>query len=121
VSEQRFNGYVYCRPCAANFVVCRAKQNGKHQKRQAEGISSAHSKSVHPCRPCRKLPLNFGEPVEQWELKQIPLQKVLEQCGGDFRIVFLPKTKKVPLFKTSLSSSKLQKGVPFRKVNIRIV
>jgi len=33
-------------------------------------------------RPVKKMPDTFGTLVKQWEKKQIPLSKVLKQCGG---------------------------------------
>jgi len=52
------------------------------KKRQAEGIAAAKAKGKHMGRPVKTMPDNFGILVKQWEKKQIPLSKVLEQCGG---------------------------------------
>jgi DNA invertase Pin-like site-specific DNA recombinase len=57
-------------------------ERGYIRQRQAEGIAAARLRGVHLGRPSKPLPDNFGELVTQWERKQIPLRKVLEQCGG---------------------------------------
>jgi DNA invertase Pin-like site-specific DNA recombinase len=57
-------------------------ERGYILQRQAEGIAAAKRRGVHTGRPLKKTPDNFGELVKAWERKQIPLQKVLEQCGG---------------------------------------
>jgi len=51
-------------------------------QRQAEGIAAARRRGVHMGRPIKKVPDNFGELVRAWELKQMQLSKVLQQCGG---------------------------------------
>lgn len=50
------------------------------RKRQAEGIEVAKAKGVHMGRPKKKMPDNFIELVKQWELNQMSLEDVLEQC-----------------------------------------
>ncbi|MCL2079508.1 MAG: recombinase family protein [Oscillospiraceae bacterium] len=57
-------------------------ERGYILQRQAEGIAAAKRRGVHLGRPIKKPPENFGELVQAWENKQIPLSKVLEQCGG---------------------------------------
>ena len=63
-----------------SFVAQSERENIK--KRQAQGIAAAKAKGVHMGRPLKKMPDNFGTLVKQWEKKQIPLQKALEECGG---------------------------------------
>ena len=57
-------------------------ERGYILQRQAEGIAAAKAKGKHMGRPNKPMPDNFGVLVCEWERKQIPLQKVLEQCGG---------------------------------------
>ena len=57
-------------------------ERGYILQRQAEGIASAKSRGKHLGRPIKKTPGNFGKLVKSWENKEIPLSKVLEQCGG---------------------------------------
>jgi len=57
-------------------------ERGYLLQRQAEGIAAAKAKGKHMGRPNKPMPENFGVLVREWERKQIPLQKVLEQCGG---------------------------------------
>jgi len=63
-----------------SFVAQNERENIR--KRQAQGIAAAKAKGKHMGRPNKSMPDNFGTLVRQWERKQIPLQKVLEQCGG---------------------------------------
>ena len=50
------------------------------RRQQAEGITSAKARGVRFGRPPKTLPDNFGELVQQWERKQITLDKVLVLC-----------------------------------------
>ena len=61
---------------------CAHSERESIKKRQAEGIAAAKAKGTHMGRPVKAMPDNFGTLVKEWERKQIPLQKVLEQCGG---------------------------------------
>ena len=61
------------------------------KKRQAEGIAAARARGVHIGRPAKMPPENFGELVNAWERKQVPLSKVLEQCGGICEATFYRK------------------------------
>jgi len=63
-----------------SFVAQSEREN--IQKRQAEGIAAAKAKGKHMGRPNKEMPDNFGTLIREWERKQIPLQKVLEHCGG---------------------------------------
>jgi len=63
-----------------SFVAQSERENIK--KRQTEGIAAAKTRGVHMGRPSKKIPDNFGTLVRQWERKQIPLSKVLEQCDN---------------------------------------
>ena len=51
------------------------------KKRQAEGIAAAKAKGVKFGRPEKAVPNNFGEIVNAWEEKRLPLQEALEQCN----------------------------------------
>jgi len=51
-------------------------------QRQAEGIASARARGKHLGRPAKKPPAGFANLVKRWEHKEIPLHKVLEECGG---------------------------------------
>lgn len=51
-------------------------------QRQAEGIAAAKSRGKHLGRPAKKPPVSFANLVKRWEHKEIPLQKVLDECGG---------------------------------------
>jgi len=50
------------------------------RRQQAEGIASAKARGVRFGRPPKTPPDNFGELVQQWERKQITLDKVLTLC-----------------------------------------
>ena len=50
------------------------------RRQQAEGIASAKARGVRFGRPPKTPPNNFGELVQQWERKQITLDKVLTLC-----------------------------------------
>ena len=66
-------------------------ERGYILQRQAEGIAAAQRRGVHMGRPRKKLPDNLGELVKAWERKQMPLSKVLEQCGGICEATFYRK------------------------------
>lgn len=51
------------------------------RKRQAEGIAVARAKGVKFGRPEKPLPDNFGELVNQWEKRQLSIDKLLNLCG----------------------------------------
>ena len=57
-------------------------ERGYILQRQAEGIAAAQRRGTHMGRPIKKMPDCFGKLVKAWENKEIPLSKVLEQCGG---------------------------------------
>ena len=61
---------------------CSENERTAIKSRQAQGIAAAKAKGKHMGRPNKAMPDNFGTLVREWERKQIPLQKVLEQCGG---------------------------------------
>jgi len=63
-----------------SFVAQNERENIR--KRQADGIAAAKARGVHMGRPAKKMPENFGALIRLWERKQIPLAKVLEQCGN---------------------------------------
>jgi DNA invertase Pin-like site-specific DNA recombinase len=50
-------------------------------QRQAEGIAAAKLRGKHLGRPIKKAPAGFGKIVGCWENKEIPLSKVLVECG----------------------------------------
>jgi len=66
-------------------------ERGYILQHQAEGITAAQRRGVHMGRPRKKLPDNFGELIKAWERKQMPLSKVLEQCGGICEATFYRK------------------------------
>jgi len=66
-------------------------ERGYILQRQAEGIAAAQRRGAHMGRPRKKLPDDFGEIVNLWERKLIPLTKVLEQCGGICEATFYRK------------------------------
>ena len=66
-------------------------ERGYILQRQAEGITAAQRRGVHMGRPRKKLPDNFGELVKAWERNEIPLSKVLAQCGGICEATFYRK------------------------------
>jgi DNA invertase Pin-like site-specific DNA recombinase len=57
-------------------------ERGYTLQRQAEGIRAAKSRGKHLGRPIKHAPKGFGELVKRWERKEIPLSKVLAECGG---------------------------------------
>jgi len=57
-------------------------EHGYTLQRQAEGIRAAKSRGKHLGRPIKHAPEGFGELVKRWEHKEIPLSKVLAECGG---------------------------------------
>jgi len=66
-------------------------ERGYILQRQAEGITAAQRRGVHMGRPRKELPDNFGEMVKAWKCKQMPLSKVLAQCGGICEATFYRK------------------------------
>jgi len=76
-------------------------ERGYILQRQAEGIAAAQKRGAHMGRPRKKLPDNFGELVKAWERKQIPLSKVLEQCGGICEATFYRKLSEYRLTRTA--------------------
>ncbi|MDR2042885.1 MAG: recombinase family protein [Clostridium sp.] len=63
-----------------SFVAQNERENIR--RRQAEGIAAAKRRGVHLGRPIKQTPDGFGELVKGWERKEIPLSKVLADCGG---------------------------------------
>ena len=63
-------------------------ERGYILQRQAEGIAAAKRRGTHMGRPVKKTPDDFGNLVQAWERKQLPLLKVLEQCGGICQATF---------------------------------
>jgi DNA invertase Pin-like site-specific DNA recombinase len=57
-------------------------ERGHILQRQAEGIAAARRRGKHLGRPIKAVPSDFGTLVKEWETKQIPLSKVLAECGG---------------------------------------
>jgi DNA invertase Pin-like site-specific DNA recombinase len=57
-------------------------ERGYILQRQAEGIAAAKRRGKHLGRPSKKPPKDFANLVKRWEHKEIPLQKVLDECGG---------------------------------------
>lgn len=57
-------------------------ERGYILQRQAEGIAAAKSRGKHLGRPAKKPPKDFGNLVKRWEHREIPLQKVLDECDG---------------------------------------
>ena len=69
-----------------SFVAQSERENIK--KRQAQGIAAARARGVRFGRPVKEMPENFKELIRQWARKQIPLAKVIEQCGGIHEATF---------------------------------
>jgi DNA invertase Pin-like site-specific DNA recombinase len=61
---------------------CAESERTNTKSRQAAGIAAARARGKHLGRPAKKPPTDFANLVERWECKDIPLQKVLEECGG---------------------------------------
>lgn len=61
-----------------SFVAQNERESIK--KRQAEGIAAAKARGVRFGRPETLLPDHFAAMVEQWEQKQISLQRILQEC-----------------------------------------
>lgn len=61
-----------------SFVAQSERENIK--KRQAEGIAAAKAKGVRFGRPEKEVPDDFGEIVQAWEQKRLPIEEVLKQC-----------------------------------------
>jgi DNA invertase Pin-like site-specific DNA recombinase len=57
-------------------------ERGYILQRQAEGIASAKARGKHLGRPAKKPLKGFAKLVKRWELGEIKLQKVLDECGG---------------------------------------
>ncbi|GHU35030.1 integrase [Clostridia bacterium] len=57
-------------------------ERGYILQRQAEGIAAAKRRGKHLDRPAKKPPKDFLALVKRWERKEIPLQKILDECGG---------------------------------------
>ena len=80
-----------------SFVAQSEHENIK--KRQAQGIAAAKAKGVHMGRPAKKMPENFSILIRQWEKKQIPLSKVLKECGGICEATFYGRLAEYRLMK----------------------
>jgi DNA invertase Pin-like site-specific DNA recombinase len=63
-----------------SFVAQSERENTK--TRQTEGIASAKARGKHLGRPVKDVPGDFGNLVKAWEHKEIPLSKVLADCGN---------------------------------------
>jgi len=74
-------------------------ERGYILQRQAEGIASAKARGKHLGRPIKKAPGDFGNLVKAWERKEIPLSKVLEQCGGISAATFYRRLAEYRLIK----------------------
>ena len=73
-------------------------ERGYILQRQAEGIAAAKKRGIHLGRPIKKIPDDFGELVEAWERKQIPLSLVLDRCGKICAATFYRKLAKYRKF-----------------------
>lgn len=62
-----------------SFVAQSERENIR--KRQAEGIAAAKAKGVKFGRPEKEIPDDFGQMVDAWEQKKLPLAEVLKQCN----------------------------------------
>jgi len=74
-------------------------EHGYILQRQAEGIASAKARGKHLGRPIKKAPGDFGNLVKAWEHKEIPLSKVLKQCGGISAATFYRRLAEYRLLK----------------------
>ena len=74
-------------------------ERGYILQRQAEGIASAKARGKHLGRPIKKAPDDFGNLVKAWERKEIPLSKVLEQCGSISAATFYRRLAEYRLIK----------------------
>jgi len=99
-----------------SFVAQSERENIK--KRQAEGIAAAQRRGTHMGRPRKRLPNNFGEIVKAWERKQVPLSKILEQCGGICKATFYRKLSEYRLTHKRGDENAFSKGVPFENARI---
>jgi DNA invertase Pin-like site-specific DNA recombinase len=61
-----------------SFVAHSERENIR--KRQAEGIAAAKARGVLFGRPSKKAPDSFGEIVDKWEQKKLPLADALAVC-----------------------------------------
>ncbi len=59
----------------------RMEESARRKQRQAEGIAAAKARGVRFGRPLCESRADFGQVVEEWENKQIPLASALSQCG----------------------------------------
>lgn len=62
-----------------SFVAQSERENIR--KRQAEGIAAAKAKGVKFGRPEKEIPDDFGQMIDAWEQKKLPLAEVLKQCN----------------------------------------
>lgn len=62
-----------------SFVAQSERENIR--KRQAEGIAAVKAKGVKFGRPEKEIPDDFGQMVDAWEQKKLPLAEVLKQCN----------------------------------------
>lgn len=62
-----------------SFVAQSERENIR--KRQAEGIAAAKAKGVKFGRPEKEVPDDFGNIVEAWEQKKLPINEVIRQCN----------------------------------------
>jgi len=56
-----------------------AQERESIRRRQTEGIAAAKARGVSFGRPRKKLPKDFGNLVGQWERRELPLSRLLEQ------------------------------------------
>jgi len=62
-----------------SFVAQNERENIK--KRQAQGIAAAKAKGIHLGRPAKRVPDDFEELVRLWEIKELPLNDILNLCN----------------------------------------
>lgn len=62
-----------------SFVAQSERENIR--KRQAQGIAAAKARGVRFGRPELPVPQDFGEIVNRWEQKQLPIRDAIKQCG----------------------------------------
>ena len=62
-----------------SFVAQSERENIR--KRQAEGIAAVKAKGVKFGRPEKEIPDDFGQMIDAWEQKKLPLAEVLKQCN----------------------------------------
>ena len=61
-------------------LVSQIEREFIHQ-RQAEGIAAAKARGVHFGRPQKKLPDNFAETIQSWEVGTLKLQDAIDLSG----------------------------------------